>query len=86
MAAFTIRRLTAVDDSQMAALADVLIDCVEGGALVSFMLPLPRPRAIDFWQRIARDVASGDRALLVAEDEDGICRAASAAPRCSTGT
>ena len=39
------RRLHAVDDAQIDELADVLIDCVEGGASVSFMHPLtPRPR------------------------------------------
>jgi len=57
----------------MEALADVLIDCVEGGASVSFMLPLTRDRALAFWRRVAQGVASGERALLVAEDEQGIC-------------
>lgn len=37
------------------------------------MLPLPRERAVDFWRRVAHGVASGDRALLVAEDAEGIC-------------
>ena len=62
-----------VDDAQVEALADVLIDCVEGGASVSFMLPLTRERAVAFWQRVAQGVASGDRALLVAEDAEGMC-------------
>lgn len=39
---WTIRRLHAVDDAEIAGLADVLIDCVEGGASVSFMHPLTR--------------------------------------------
>jgi hypothetical protein len=34
--------LDAVSDAQIERLADVLIDCVEGGASVSFMLPLSR--------------------------------------------
>jgi GNAT superfamily N-acetyltransferase len=67
------RRLHAVDDAQIDALADVLIDCVEGGASVSFMDPLTRDRAVGFWRRVARGVAAGERALLVAEDERGIC-------------
>jgi GNAT superfamily N-acetyltransferase len=67
------RRLHAVDDAQIDALADVLIDCVEGGASVSFMHPLPRERAVAFWRRVADGVAAGQRALLVAEDEQGIC-------------
>lgn len=68
-----MRRLYTVDDAQVHQLADVLIDCVEGGASVSFMLPLSRERALAFWQRVARDVATGARALLVAEDAHGIC-------------
>jgi len=71
--AFGIRRLLSVDDAQVEALADVLIDCVEGGASVSFMLPLTRARATAFWRRVANGVESGDRALLIAEDAQGIC-------------
>ncbi len=71
--AVTIRRLASVDDSQVEALAGVLIDCVEGGASVSFMSPLTRDRALAFWHRVASGVAAGERALLVAEDADGIC-------------
>jgi len=71
--AWSIRRLHAVDDAQIDALADVLIDCVEGGASVSFMLPLTRDRARAFWRRVADGVARGERALLVAEDAQGIC-------------
>lgn len=71
--AYTLRRLLSVDEAQIEALADVLIDCVEGGASVSFMLPLPRERALEFWRRVASDVAAGDRALLIAEDAEGVC-------------
>ena len=71
--AWTIRRLPAVTAAQVEDLANVLIDCVEGGASVSFMLPLSRERAVAFWQRVADGVASGSRALLVAEDAEGIC-------------
>ena len=67
------RRLQAVDDAQVEALAGVLIDCVEGGSSVSFMHPLTRDRAVAFWRRVADDVAAGRRALLVAEDAQGIC-------------
>jgi GNAT superfamily N-acetyltransferase len=52
-------------------LADVLIDCVEGGASVSFMLPLSRETAIAFWRGVADGVARGERVLLVAEDGQG---------------
>jgi GNAT superfamily N-acetyltransferase len=71
--AWSIRRLYTVDDAQIEALANVLIDCVEGGASVSFMLPLTHDRAVAFWRRVANGVAAGERALLVAEDAQGIC-------------
>lgn len=67
------RRLHAVSDAQIDQLADVLIDCVAGGASVSFMHPLSRERATAFWTKVAQGVAAGERALLVAEDADGIC-------------
>jgi GNAT superfamily N-acetyltransferase len=70
---WSLRRLHAVDEVQIDGLADVLIDCVEGGASVSFMLPLPRERAVAFWRRVAQGVAAGERALLVAEDVQGLC-------------
>jgi GNAT superfamily N-acetyltransferase len=50
-------------------LAELLIDCVEGGASVSFMWPLPRERAEAFWRGVARGVAAGERILLVAKEE-----------------
>jgi GNAT superfamily N-acetyltransferase len=53
-------------------LADVLLDCVEGGASVSFMLPIARETAVDFWRKVADGVARGERTLLVAEDDEGI--------------
>jgi GNAT superfamily N-acetyltransferase len=53
------------------ALAELLIACVEGGASVSFMLPLSRERAEAFWRGVAEGVARGERIVLVAEDEAG---------------
>jgi GNAT superfamily N-acetyltransferase len=70
---WSVRRLHALDDGQINELAGVLIDCVEGGASVSFMHPLPRDRAVAFWRRVAQGVAAGERALLVAEDAQGLC-------------
>jgi GNAT superfamily N-acetyltransferase len=69
----TISQLTAVTERQVEELVDVLIDCVAGGASVSFMHPLSREEARGFWQRVAADVAAGKRALLVATDRQGIC-------------
>ena len=70
---WSLRRVHALDDAQIDELAGVLIDCVEGGASVSFMHPLPRDRAAAFWRRVGQDVAAVERALLVAEDARGLC-------------
>ncbi len=70
---WSIRRLSSLDEGRIEELADVLIDCVEGGASVSFMLPFPRERALAFWRMVAEGVAAGARVLLVAEDGQGIC-------------
>ncbi|RUR67104.1 GNAT family N-acetyltransferase [Variovorax guangxiensis] len=67
-----VRLLDTVSEAQLRGLAAVLADCVEGGASVSFMHPLTAQRAQAFWRRVADGVASGERALLVAEDEEGI--------------
>src|SRR6185436_10448227 len=70
---WSIRRLHTLDAAQIEGLADVLLDCVEGGASVSFMHPLSRDRATAFWRQVAQDVAAQKRALLVAEDAHGLC-------------
>jgi len=67
-----IQRLFAVTETHVRGLAELLIDCVEGGASVSFMLPLPVTKAADFWRGVAEEVVKGERALLVAEDAGGI--------------
>ena len=70
---WTLRRLHAVSDAEIESLSTVLIDCVDGGSSVSFMHPLTRERADAFWREVADDVAVGLRALIVAEDDAGIC-------------
>jgi GNAT superfamily N-acetyltransferase len=70
---WNLRRLHAVDEAEIDGLAGVLLDCVEGGASVSFMNPLTRERAAAFWRRVADGVTAGERALIVAEDAEGIC-------------
>lgn len=60
--------------ARVGELADVLRDCVEGGASVGFMLPLAEGRPEAFWRKVAAGVAAGERHLFVAEDEAGrIC-------------
>ena len=68
----TIRRLGANEAAASAeALAEVLVDCVHGGASVSFMAPLPREKALAFWRGVADGVARNERVLLAAEDARG---------------
>jgi GNAT superfamily N-acetyltransferase len=62
--AFAIRRAE-VGDAE--ALADVLLDCVEGGASVSFMWPLARQTAVAFWRDVLESAERGERIVLVAE-------------------
>ncbi len=48
------------------ALADILIDCVEGGSSVSFLLPIARRTAEDFYARAAARIAEGGIVLFIA--------------------
>jgi GNAT superfamily N-acetyltransferase len=66
-----IRTLSHCSEQELDGLADVLIDCVEGGASVSFMLPLPRQKAIAFWHKVAQSAARDERVLLAAQDAAG---------------
>jgi ribosomal protein S18 acetylase RimI-like enzyme len=69
MTGWTIERLDGVAaHGAIPELAEVLVDCVEGGASVSFLAPLSLERAAGFWAKVAAEVASGERALLVARD------------------
>ena len=66
-----IRELKTFGEQEIRGLGDVLIDCVEGGASVSFMLPMTRAKADTFWRNAAASVARGERVVLAAEDADG---------------
>ena len=69
MSDFQIRLL---DETQarlaIPALAEVLSDCVEGGASVGFMQPYPPESALPYWSGVADAVAAGDALLMVAEE------------------
>jgi GNAT superfamily N-acetyltransferase len=47
-------------------LADVLVDCVEGGASVSFMLPFTRDDAEKFFEKVIASIARGETVLVAA--------------------
>ena len=47
-------------------LADVLVDCVDGGASVSFMLPFTREDAARFFEKVIASVARGESVLVAA--------------------
>jgi GNAT superfamily N-acetyltransferase len=62
-----IWQLSAVEGRQyVGALADVLLDCVQGGASVSFMASLSKPEAEAFFERVLEEVERGERILLAA--------------------
>jgi GNAT superfamily N-acetyltransferase len=67
-----VRRLTAIGEQELRGLCDVLVDCVAGGASVSFMHPMTRAKAEAFWSGVATNLVRGERLVLVAEDEQGI--------------
>jgi GNAT superfamily N-acetyltransferase len=69
---YTVRVVPSPTEADVAGLADVLVDCVAGGASIGFLGPLPMSQAVAFWRHVANDVERGARALIVAEDEDGI--------------
>jgi ribosomal protein S18 acetylase RimI-like enzyme len=64
---FRIKRAT--NEPRMAEeLAEVLMDCVAGGASIGFMQPLDHAKALAFWQNGLASAARGERIILVAED------------------
>jgi GNAT superfamily N-acetyltransferase len=63
----TIRQLSVAEGrSYLGALADVLLDCVEGGASVSFMASLTKADAESFFETVLDEVGRGERILLAA--------------------
>jgi len=76
---FRIRRLAQPEAREAAtALAAVLADCVWGGASMSFMADLTMDEAEAFWRTQAE--ADDGRAILVAEDKEGIFGAVQVVP------
>jgi GNAT superfamily N-acetyltransferase len=66
--ALAVCLLETLGEPELAGLTEVLIDCVAGGASVSFMWPLSRERAVAFWRGVAASAARGERLVYVAYD------------------
>ncbi len=66
----TVHQLRTVTEREVDQLADVLTDCVQGGASVGFMAPLSPQAAQAYWRPVADSVDRGERTLLVAMDAD----------------
>jgi ribosomal protein S18 acetylase RimI-like enzyme len=68
-----IHRLGASDvREQLDGLAAVLVDCVAGGASVSYMSPFTHDEACGVFEAVARDVEQGRRLLLAALDGEEV--------------
>jgi len=62
-----IRRFNAAEGRQhLTELAEVLLDCVQGGASVSFMASLTKAEAEAFFEKVVEGVQRGERILLAA--------------------
>jgi GNAT superfamily N-acetyltransferase len=61
-----------VADSALDELASVLVDCVAGGASVSFMAPFSQHDGLKFFRKVAASVAAGETVLLAAKLDGGI--------------
>lgn len=72
MSEIQIHRVTTLGEREIQGLSEVLIDCVEGGASVSFMRPMTHAKAEAYWRSTADSVARGDRLVVVAEDGEGM--------------
>jgi GNAT superfamily N-acetyltransferase len=64
----TISALARLSDRELDGLCDVLIDCVEGGDSIGFMLPITRSKAEAYWRGAAESAARGERVILLARD------------------
>jgi GNAT superfamily N-acetyltransferase len=62
-----VRTLGAAEGREhLEALAEVLTDCVEGGASVSFMARFSQSAAVHFFESVLEEVEAGNRILLAA--------------------
>lgn len=57
--------------SRIDSLSELLEQCVNDGASVSFVYPFNRDKALPFWTGVAQSVARGERRVLAAENSQG---------------
>ena len=53
-------------EAELDALAEVLWDCVDGGAAITFLAPFSFEEARDYWRSVAATMAGGRRTVLAA--------------------
>lgn len=68
-----IERLTyEAAETALPELCQLLIDAVEHGASVSFLLPFNESQAQDYWMKVLAELTAGERILLITRDKTGI--------------
>lgn len=70
MSGWRVLRLARIGPRELEQLCEVLCDCVDGGASVSFMSPMTRDKAEAFWRGVDQGLARGDRAVVIALDPE----------------
>jgi GNAT superfamily N-acetyltransferase len=73
MGGYLVKVLTPREaEAQRAALADILVDAVESGASVNFVLPMTRAKADAWWAGALASQARGERMIFAAETDGQI--------------
>lgn len=68
MSSHVIHMLTAAEAAERReALIDILVDAVEGGASVNFVMPMTRAKAATWWDGALASHAKGERLIFTAE-------------------
>ena len=56
-------------EAELDALAEILWDCVDGGASVNFVKPFGHEDAREFWRRVIASIRAGGTVMLAARHE-----------------
>lgn len=63
-----IERVTQINAEDHLSLCELLLEVVQGGASVGFMLPLTLERVDRFWRGVDHELQRGNRALFLARE------------------